>query len=110
MPGKKKKDKEDTKRLAEDGQGCCWALFGLILGGVMVALGNSFAPQCKMAGIDKSSFNDPEQMGNLPKWFVYTGSIVIAASSMACSIMGCVPLCLRSTCKRCGGTLIYSLK
>lgn len=92
-----------VSKLATNAENTCLAGFGLCVGGLMILLGALLGDQCKIQAIDSSTMNDPDAKGNLPKWFIYTGTIFVMGSSLACGVIGIIPLCLRSVSKSFGG-------
>ena len=45
-----------------------------IVGVAMLIIVDKLGDECKMEAFDKSSYHDSAKMGNLPKWFNYTGT------------------------------------
>ncbi len=54
----------------------------------MLTLAYSLGDQCKMRCIDPSTWGNDQEFGNLPKWFIYTGSNLMFASYIACCAVG----------------------
>ena len=81
------------------------ALTLTIIGVAMLVISNSLGDECKMTSIDKSSYYEPNQTGNLPKWFTITGAMLLFSGLWAVIATGFMPLFCRQKCLKCGGSL-----
>ena len=75
----------------------------------MLIIGNSLGDECKMEAIDKSSYEDDDKLGNLPKWFIYTGALIVLTGLWAMMSIGLIPLFCRYKCHKCGGNIYAKL-
>jgi len=94
-----------TQKDAGNTIGSCISCLAILAGLVMVTLGKTMGEECKMRCIDVSSYNKPGKPGNIPKWFVYTGSIIAICGGLGCLTVGVVPYCLRDYSYNVGGLL-----
>ena len=76
-----------------------------IVGVAMLIIVDKLGDECKMEAFDKSSYYDSAKMGNLPKWFNYTGTLFVFTGLWAVMATGLIPLFCRYKCRRCGGNI-----
>ena len=76
-----------------------------IVGATMLITNSQLGDKCKMEAIDKSSYYDDAEPGNLPKWFNYTGTLFVLTGVWTLIAFGLAPLLCRYKCRRCGGNL-----
>ena len=76
-----------------------------IFGVAMLMIISNLGDECKMEAIDKSSYYDNTKLGNLPKWFNYTGTLFVFTGLWAVMASGLIPLFCRYKCRRCGGNI-----
>ena len=76
-----------------------------IIGVAMLIISSQVGDECKMEAIDKSSYYDNAKLGNLPKWFNYTGTLFVLTGLWAVMATGMIPHFCRHKCRGCGGNL-----
>ncbi len=90
---------------AANAVGTCVSCCACVVGIWMLSVGKGLGSQCKMRAIDVSSWGDDTKLGNLPNWFVYTGSIILISGYIACCSVGPIPVGMREYSPVLGGTI-----
>jgi len=84
-----------VKESTNNAVGACVSATGIIIGAVMLGLGKTMGDKCKMRCIDISNYDDESAPGNIPKWFILTGTVFMIWGGIGCCTVGPFPECLR---------------
>ncbi len=90
-----------TRPKRANGSATCVTCFAICCGLTMVVMAEALGDKCKMRAIDSSTFDHEGERGNLPKWFRYTGAVVLTSGLFACCMRGGCPM-MPKRCSPCG--------